>query len=610
MAKSSRGLKVGIEIHQQLNTSKLFCSCPSLIKETEPDYIIERKQRAVVGEMGIKDAAAKLEEAKKKTFVYYVYNDCNCLIETDGEPPRQVNEEALRISLQVALLLGMTPVDEVQFMRKIIIDGSVTSGFQRTALLAIGGRIKTTEGVVRINQLSMEEDAARKISESENKVVFSLDRLGIPLVELTTEADIKTPQQAKEVAEKLGLILRSCNVKRGIGTIRQDINVSIKGGDRVEIKGTQDLRLIPKVVETEIERQISLIKIKKELKKRKFSEKELKGEFIDITNLFSKTECKFISDALKKGDTVLAVKIPKFDALLRETRFGKELSAHAKLYAGLGGLLHSDELPKYGVTGDEVKSIKNKLSCRKDDAFIFVIGPGNLPLTALTAVLERVKKAPLGVPREVRKVETDASTTFLRPLPGRARMYPETDVRPVAISTNFIGAIKKVLPKKPEEKLKHYCGLGLNEELAGQILHSRVQNEFEELTSKMKNLSPTFVASSLLGWKKELKNRYDIDDVKNNSLIIEALVLADAGKIAKDNIHEIIAESIKSSKKINSIAEKFSPADNNKIREEVKKIVAANKDANFSALMGDLMKKFKGKVDGRTLAKLLKEEMK
>src|SRR3989344_6727080 len=127
--------KCGLEIHQQLSGKKLFCDCPTITNKTEaPDFTIKRTLNITAGESGKKDVAAEFEQEKNKTFVYEAYKDCNCLVELDEEPPHRINQEALQTALEVSLLLNAQIVDEIQVMRKIVIDGSNVSGFQRTAL--------------------------------------------------------------------------------------------------------------------------------------------------------------------------------------------------------------------------------------------------------------------------------------------------------------------------------------------------------------------------------------------------------------------------------------------------------------------------------------------
>ncbi len=260
--------KCGLEIHQQLDADnkKLFCNCPAFLRQDKPDYIVQRKLHAVAGEEGSVDLAAQYQSSLNKEFFYEGYNDTTCLVELDEEPPHEINPDALKITLQIALLMNMKIQPITQVMRKTVIDGSNTSGFQRTTLIARDGFIETDEGNFGIKFLYLEEDAARISSREKNKEIYRLDRLGIPLVEVVTSPDIKTPKQAQKVALKIGEILRSCKVKRGIGTIRQDVSVSIGNGQRVEIKGAQDIDLLPTIVEKEIKRQQGEKNVKAEVR--------------------------------------------------------------------------------------------------------------------------------------------------------------------------------------------------------------------------------------------------------------------------------------------------------------------------------------------------------
>jgi len=260
--------KCGIEIHQQLDTHKLFCSCPSLIRDDKPDIIIKRRLRPSAGESGEVDEAALHEFRRGKQFIYQAYSNTTCLVELDEEPPHDVNKEALETALQVALMLNAKVVDRICFMRKTVVDGSNTSGFQRTALIATNGFIETSKGKVKIDTVCLEEEAAKIVKRTEKQDTYDLSRLGIPLIEIATAPEIKVPEHCRESAEKIGMILRSTNkVKRGLGTIRQDVNLSIKNKARVEIKGFQDLRNMPKIIENEVKRHLKLIENGEQLKK-------------------------------------------------------------------------------------------------------------------------------------------------------------------------------------------------------------------------------------------------------------------------------------------------------------------------------------------------------
>ena len=256
------GFKCGVEIHNRLNTkTKLFCGCKPRFSKEKPSNIVKRKLRAVAGETGQVDVAALYEYLKDRTFFYQCYPEETCLICIDEEPPKSVNKEALDIALQIAKMLKAEIPEEIHVMRKTVVDGSNTSAFQRTAIVGLNGVLETSQGKVGITNICLEEESAGKVKKEDGELTYRLDRLGIPLVEIGTAPDIKNPEHSKEVAEKIGMIVRSTGKsQRGIGVTRQDVNVSIKGGARVEIKGVQELDMLPQLIDNEIKRQQELIK--------------------------------------------------------------------------------------------------------------------------------------------------------------------------------------------------------------------------------------------------------------------------------------------------------------------------------------------------------------
>ena len=483
------GLRVGFEIHQELDTHKLFCDCPSILREEEAPLKIKRRLRPTQSELGEVDRAALMEAIKGKGFRYQVYPENICLVELDDEPPHPVNKEALDIVLEIALLLGANPVDEVHVMRKTVIDGSNTSGFQRTMLVATGGKLETKKGTITIQTICLEEDAARKVGEDSEFIDYRLDRLGIPLVEIATGPDFTDPRTPAEAALKVGQLIRATGkVKRGIGTIRQDINVSIRDGARQEIKGVQELSLIPMIVEREVKRQLALLRIKEELVGRGAARVE--GKAVNVGKVFSKTKCKVIANVLVKRGTVLAVKLPKFGGLVGKElqpgrRFGTELADYAKVYGKVGGIFHTDELPSYGISAEEVSKMRNMLSATADDAIAIVAAKKGNAEKALDAVVARANQALLGVPEETRRALPDGNTEFMRPLPGAARMYVETDIPPIVVDEKKLERIRKMLPELPEQKVKRYIDeYKLNKELAERMSLSENSKLFEELVEK------------------------------------------------------------------------------------------------------------------------------
>lgn len=351
------GFKCGLEVHQQLSGLKLFCKCPTLNSMKEPDIKVERRLRASAGELGKVDIAALHEMEKGKKIVYVGNSEDVCLIELDESPPYPMNKDALEMALQVALLLKAKVVDEIQIMRKTVVDGSNTSGFQRTALIATDGYVETSLGRVRIPTICLEEEACQKIKEDKDTITYRLDRLGIPLVEIATEPDIKTDEHAKETASILGMFLRSVDgMKRGIGTIRQDVNISIKGGARTEIKGFQELKSIPKVIDYEISRQLQLIKKGEKIRETvRKAEPDLKTLFLrpmpGADRMYVETDVRPVKITKELLSTI------KTPELLAEkaVKLEKKYKLNAKLAKAI---LNSDKFENFKKYSDSFKNIK------------------------------------------------------------------------------------------------------------------------------------------------------------------------------------------------------------------------------------------------------------
>ena len=614
------GLKIGLEIHQQLNTDeKLFCPCPCELTDKKPDYRVLRNLRPTQSELGKVDRAAFEESRRKLQFIYEAYKDETCLVELDEEPPHPLNSEALKLALIIASLLNMSVVDEFHTMRKQVIDGSNTGGFQRTGLVATAGYMDTEYGRVSIENLCLEEDAARRIGQKKGKVVFRLDRLGIPLVEITTDPSMKHPQQVKEVAYQIGQVLRSTKVKRGLGTIRQDLNISIMEGARVELKGVQDLDLMPKMVENEVKRQISLIEIMKELQNR---DAKVVDEIYDVEDLFKDTESKIISKAISKGGSVLAIKLEGFSGLIgREVqpnrRFGTELAGYAKKM-GVSGLFHTDELPAYGVTQEEVDAVSKFLKLDENDAFILVADEDEKARNALLEVLRRAKTAIKEVPEETRKATDDANSEYLRPLPTASRMYVETDIPTAKISRAYLKRIQENLPELPDEKqariIQEYS---LSEDLAHQLVRRNRAAEFEEIMGSS-GLDSTTVASTMAYTLKELKRDGKAISKLTVDCLKETFNLVEEGKITKEAVQEVL---------VGVCDGKSSPEDaardlnlimlsEEEVESVIEGIISSNSEmveergmGAMGALMGKAMAKLKGKADGKLVNKLLRNKL-
>ena len=490
-----KGFKCGLEIHQRLDTHKLFCNCPSPPPERELDHPVKhitRRLHFVKSELGETDRTALFETSRNPVVTYQFDNVTACEVELDESPPMELNREALKIALTIAKLFNARIVDEVHVMRKQVVDGSNTSGFQRTAIVAMNGYVNTSKGKVRIDTVCLEEESAGIIDKDSK--VFSLDRLGIPLVEISTAPDIKDPEHAKETAEKIGAILRLAKVQRGLGTIRQDVNVSVSDGARVEIKGVQDLSLLPTILVNEVKRQRNTVKLYNE-KIKGLLDRNKQVMVIEVTELFDRTECKVIRSQIKKGGIVLALKLVGFKGVLGTelvpgVRFGTELAKYAAA-AGVKGIIHSDEdLDRYNLDVEEISTVRLALDMNEDDAFILIAGERETVYRAVDLLIYRLFYP--GVPEETRAARGPV-TLFMRPLPGRARMYPETDIPPIPITSDMLASLPKV--ESLEDVINRYERL-VGKEYAKRVLNSRYRELFDTLVSD--GYDPKLVANIIL----------------------------------------------------------------------------------------------------------------
>ena len=596
--------KIGFEIHQRLDTHKLFCECPSE-EANGQEIVVTRRLRPVMSETGDIDRAAMLEYQSGKFFEYHAPLNSSCLVELDEEPPHQVNKEALEIILQIVKLFDAKPVEEVHPMRKIVIDGSNTSGFQRTMLIARDGTLGFNGKKISIPTIYLEEESAFIVEKKQDRTVYRLDRLGIPLVELSTGViEGVSPEEARDIALRIGRLLRATGkVKRGIGTIRQDINISIPGGARVEIKGAQDLDLMPEIIRREVTRQSKLLFVKNELEKKGIGKVE--ARIVDLTDVFKGSKCGFI----RKSKVVYGVKAPGFAGILGEEvqpgrRVGTEVSDYAKK-AGVGGIIHSDEdLSKYPVTSEEVANVMARLGAKEGDAFILVASDPGKARNALKLAVERINMLFEGVPEEVRKVLPDGNTAYMRPMPGAARLYPETDVEPFIIDRTLWDRVKT--PELPEETESRLVRMGVPKELATSLVNSGDFVLFDKIVSST-GADPKLVAVTLENTRRSLRR----EGVDVDSITEEQWIEVFKRKIPKEAVPEVIkaitTDGLSALNKFSGMSEEEA---RNKVREIISSIPDLSSKRNpFSVAMGEVMKELRGKVDGKVLARLVREEL-
>ena len=614
-------MKAGLEVHQQLAVGKLFCACRAELTDDVTEAFT-RSLRAAGGENRAVDVAAAFQAARGLAYRYEA-GPTSCLVEMDEEPPHPLNEAALDTALTLALLLRARPVDEIEVMRKIVVDGSNTSGFQRTALVAVDGELEVNGRRFSISTICLEEDAARKVRESPGEVTYRLDRLGIPLIEVATGPEITSGSEARAVAEEIGALLRATRrVRRGIGTIREDVNVSVEGGHRIEIKGVQELRMIQTYVEREVARQEYLLRLRDELRRRKAGVPQAPP--VDLTELFRDLSSGPFSGAGRGGQVVLATPLPGFAGALRsppgsDERLGRELADQARS-VGLRGLVHSDELPAYGVTEAMVSEARRRLHLADSDAFVLVTDRSRERATeALARVAARARAAIDGVPGETRDPLPDGRTRYSRPLPGRDRMYPETDISPIAVPEPRLARLRAALPERPAElEARLVRTHGLPGEVVRQLVYGDHLEPFEALTREghPAGLVARLLNQDLPAVPREMPDAPPFEPTI--AVLGELLSAAESGRIGKEGIPAVLAALASGAPNLSQAIERagLSGFSREELVALVRTVVGRNAElvrsrgeAAFSPLMGDVMREVRGRRDGREISDVLRAEI-
>jgi glutamyl-tRNA(Gln) amidotransferase subunit E len=622
-------LKVGFEIHQQLSTNhKLFCNCSCLETENYETLFI-RRLRPTYSELGKYDSAVLFEFKKMRTIKYHVASESSCLVEADEEPPQQMNWEALESALIFSLALHSKVVDEIHTMRKIVIDGSNTTGFQRTTLVANGGYLNVEGRKVDVQSVCLEEDAAKLISDSDAVREYGLDRLGVPLVEIALAPVSGKPQEIMRIALTLGRLLRaSKRVARGLGSIRQDVNISINNGNVVEVKGVQRLDQLIKVIEYEMIRQHGLTLIAQRLRKNNTSiEVETGHRIEDVTGILRGSSSDVVKKSLAEDKSKVvfkAIRLKGFAGVIGfepypGIRIGKQLGELVRFY-GIGGIFHSDELPDYGITIEEVNAVNRKLKLvDAQDAFVIVGGSIHSVDFAIDAIIQRLKMVPYGVPAETRAATVDGKTVFSRPRAGAARMYPETDIEPIPISKHTLDMLKNKIPKSWEEIVTTLSNrYNINRKLAEQLFDSQYLEVFEEIANSTKIL-PTFIASKLTEDIVSLQRQHLDTKILSKDIILDIFKRLDNGLIAKESITLIFEKLLKKEcRTVNEAIEELGikPMKEQELHIIVDKILQENTSiinskgmASAGLLMGRCMSILRGRADGRTVNLLLNQKL-
>ena len=481
------GLRVGLEVHQQLLTEKkMFCHCPAGLYTTEHDGEVLRHMRPTLSELGEYDGTALMEFKTRKNIIYLLHRSNTCTYEMDDTPPFLVNQQSLDVAIEQCLMLGCDIVDEVHIARKQYLDGSIPTGFQRTAIVGVEGRLPFLGREISVTQVSVEEDSCREVSDRGHLIVWRTDRLGMPLIETVTGPDLRTPEEVEEAILLIGRVCRSTgHVRVGMGASRQDVNVSVRGGRRVEIKGVPKAGWAPRLVHGEAVRQVNLLELRNELRRRGFAAPEdISIDHRDVTELVSGSSTKVLNRAnwelflagedrrpgFECGAGAFCVRAVKLEGLAGtlswptqpDRTFAHELKGRVRVIAGLDQqpiLLHSEDWSADAAA--ELVTLRSELGCDDGDGLVVVWGAEQDTLTAAEEIRLRYVDAVDGIPNETRQPFEDGSTDFERILPGPDRMYPDTDSPPQRVTRERVDRLRAPLPEPPWVREERYASAGV-----------------------------------------------------------------------------------------------------------------------------------------------------
>ena len=610
--------KSGLEIHQQLLTEKkLFCRCPAGKFSKEYDAEILRHMRPTLSEMGVYDGTALMEFKTKKNIVYRINRDTVCTYEMDDTPPFLINEQALDIALGIGMLYNCKIIDELHIARKQYLDGSIPTGFQRTAIYALNGWIPYKDREVKIVQMSIEEDSCREVSDIGHERIYNTDRLGMPLIETVTEPAMNTPNEVAEVAILCSNLVRSSHkVRRGMGAAREDVNVSVEGGTRIEIKGVAKISLIPLLTYNEAMRQWNLLRLREELKKRKITSETFKSESYDISNVLKKPHYEPLKVAVNVKQKLKCVVLKGFKDLLHwktqtDTYFSKEISDRVRVIAcltSIPNLIHSDSKGDT-ITSSDWLRVKKFVNAGEEDTLVIVWGSEEDTDTAVKEIIIRAKEATVGIPSETRQALSDGTNGFERILPGADRMYPDTDLPPKTITEEKLNEIKSWLPEQLWIRQKWYKELKIPEDTIEELSISKYAGVFKKAVNELK-INPVTAAVVLIQFPKRLKKlRYDIELLSEN--IFENIFK----NLSEGNIpHDAILYTLKNVLELGLFVNEVIPPllDKKEAEKEIKTytdnfdISGLYKKGNKEkVLMGIVMKKLRGRIPAPSVGEMI-----
>jgi len=609
------GFKSGLEIHQQLLTEKkLFCRCPAGHYNKEYHAEILRHMRPTLSEMGVYDGTALMEFKTKKNIIYHINRNTVCTYEMDDTPPFLINEDALDIALGIGMLYDCNIIDELHIARKQYLDGSIPTGFQRTAIFALDGKIPYKDRTVKIVQMSIEEDSCREVSDIGHERVYLTDRLGMPLIETVTEPAMRTPQEVAEVAWVCINLVRSTNkVRRGMGAAREDVNVSVEGGTRIEIKGVPKISDIPLLTYYEAMRQWNLLRLREELKLRGIDTESFKAEVFDITSIIKNPHYQPIVDALKSNLRISCVVLKGFAGLLNwqtqtGTYFSREISDRVRVIACLTkipNIIHSD-IKGDTITSSDWQKVKKFVNAPDDDTMVIVWGSEDDVKTASDEIIIRAKEATIGIPSETRQALSGGTNGFERILPGADRMYPDTDLPPQNITQKRLDKIKTWLPEKFWERQKWYKTLGIPVDVIDELSISPYAMAFKKSVGEWK-VKPTTTAVVLIQYPKRLKKEGRDVGILNNEVFEMILKSYADNELPRDAILSVMRNTIE----MGLFSEEIIPKPISKgqldleiktVHKKLEKLKLRREENKEYVLMGMLMRKLRGRISAVIVA--------
>ena len=543
------GFRSGLEIHQQLDTKrKLFCNCPVGLTDREPDMQILRHMRPTLSELGEYDGTALMEFRTRKEVVYQLFSDRTCTYEMDDTPPFPLNREAVEIAIEIALLLNCRIVDEIHVTRKQYLDGSIPTGFQRTAVIGVEGWVPFRGRRVRISMLTLEEDACREVSDVGHTITFKTDRLSTPLVEVITYPDLRTPEEVAEVNRLLGDVMRATGrVRRGIGTVRQDVNVSIEGGTRVEIKGVPKIGYHRALTHVEAMRQKALLELAAECAKRGLTRESLQPKRIDVTQQLATTSNAAVRAALDNGGAALALVLPGCAGLFGHEvqpgrSFADEVAGRIRVVACIDSkpnLLHTDRDGGDSLDSGDWRAVREEAGAAEGDLVALVFGPPRDAKTAAEEVEERMLEATEGVPNETRQAIGGGVTDFERVLPGPDRMYPDTDTPPTCLTPEQVESIREHLPERPWERDERYLALGLSPQTVAGLRANGLGGLFDEMMERL-DLPPRTLAHALINACGHIVDSHRLCSGEGSERWAEALELLKKGAVCVEALPDLM----------------------------------------------------------------------